>query len=113
MLDNAWKLQGKPDAKLSASAINETLGALATLRAERYVVDKDADPKLFALDPAQLTVEIRTPTGGKRLLHIGGREGESNRRYARLTDATRTAVFVISEADAAKIVRDAAAFVEK
>ncbi|OAI45337.1 hypothetical protein AYO44_02730 [Planctomycetaceae bacterium SCGC AG-212-F19] len=113
MLDNVWKLQGKPDAKLSAPAVNETLAALATLRAERYMVDKDADPKLFALDPPHVTVEIRTPTGAKRTLYIGGREGESNRRYARLTDANRTDVFVISEADAAKIVRDAAAFVEK
>lgn len=113
MLTNAWRAEGMPAAKVNASAVNETLAALAGLRAERYILDKDADPKLYALDPPQLTVEVRTRTGGKRTLQIGGKEGDSNRRYARLTDANRTDVFVISEADAAKIVRERAGFVEK
>jgi Domain of unknown function (DUF4340) len=113
MLPNAWRVDGMPGAKVNVPAINETLAALASLRAERFVMDKDADPKLYALDPPQLTVEVLTRTGAKRTLQIGGREGESNRRYARLTDANRTDVFVISEADAAKIVRDVAGFVQK
>jgi hypothetical protein len=113
MLNNAWHVEGMPGAKVNGSAVNETLAALAGLRAERYVFDKDADPKLYALDPPQLTVEVRTRTGGKRTLQIGGKEGESNRRYAKLADANRTDVFVISEADAAKVVRELAGFVEK
>jgi hypothetical protein len=104
---------GKPDTKISTSAVNDTLAALASLRAERYVVDKGADPKLYGLEPPQLTIEVRTRTGTKRTLHVGGREGESKRYYARLPEGARSDVFVISEADAAKIVSELAAFVEK
>jgi hypothetical protein len=113
MVGNTWHVMGKPDVKVNTGAVNDTLAALASLRAERYVVDKGADPKLYGLEPPQLTIEVRTRTGTKRQIFIGGREGESKRHYARLPEGARTDVFVISEADAAKIVRDLAAFVEK
>jgi hypothetical protein len=99
----------KPDVRPNKAAVAETLDALARLKAARYVVDKGADFKLFGLDPPELTVEIASRTG-KRTLLIGGPEGESKRRYARVTEGGRTDVFVIDEEDVAKIVRDAAAF---
>ena len=87
----------------------ETLDALAGLKLVRYAVDKDADLRLYGLEPPELVLEVST-RAGKRTLQIGRPDGESKRRYARVAEPGRTDVFVISEADAAKIVRDAAAF---
>jgi hypothetical protein len=92
--------------------VNDALDALARLRAERFVVDAGADPKLYGLEPAVLAIEIQT-RDGKRTLQIGRTEGDSKRYYARLPEKDRGDVFVISEADAARIVRDLAAFTEK
>jgi hypothetical protein len=75
------------------------------------VQDKDANFKLYGLDPAELVIEVGTGSG-KRTLHVGRTEGESKRYYARVLDKDRTDVFVISEADAARIVRDLPAFLQ-
>jgi hypothetical protein len=104
-----WQIAGKPDMAVKTETVNQALAALAGLRIERVVVDKDADLKLYGLEPPQLTLEVQTPTG-KRVLEIGNREGESKRYYARVPDGKRSDVFVISEADAAKIVRDSKGF---
>lgn len=109
-VDNAWQLEGKPDAKVNQSAVEDALAALAGLKAERTVVDKDANPKLFGLDPAQLELTVATRGGGKRVLKIGRSEGDSKRSYAQVSDGKRSDVFIISEADGAKLLRDLAAF---
>jgi hypothetical protein len=44
------------------------------------------------------------------VLHVGRPEGESQRYYAQVPDKDRGDVFVIGEADAARIVRDLAGF---
>src|SRR5262249_50735757 len=108
-VNNTWQAAGKPDAKIKSDAVTETLDALARLKADRFVVDKDADPKLFGLDPPDLVLEVKLPSV-TRVLQIGRAEGDSKRYYARIAEPTRTDVFVISEADAAKIVRDLGAF---
>jgi hypothetical protein len=54
-------------------------------------------------------VEVETPAG-KRVLHVGRPEGESQRYYARVPDKDRGDVFVIAEADAGRIVRDLPSF---
>ena len=41
--DDGWKAVGKPDAKIESRTVEETLAALAGLKVERYVVDKDAN----------------------------------------------------------------------
>jgi len=105
----AWEVEGKMDLKPNTATVNETLAALAGLKVSHYVVDKGADFKLFGLEPPELVIEITTRTG-KRTLHIGRAEGDSKRLYARIPDKDRSDVFVIDEADAAKILRDAAAF---
>jgi hypothetical protein len=107
--DAGWQLAGKPDVKVKADAVSETLAAVAGLKAERFVVDKGADLKLFGLEPPELTVTVQTRSG-PRVLHVGRPEGDSKRYYARVPDKERSDVFVISEADAARIVRDLPAF---
>jgi hypothetical protein len=111
-VDNLWQVAGQPGEVVNLKAVNDALDALARLRVERYVLDKGADPKLYGLDPPELTIDVQTPTG-KRTVQIGRTEGESKRYYARVPDKDRSDVFVISEADGARIVRDLAAFTEK
>lgn len=110
-VDNVWQVVGKPKLKVKSEAVSDALAALATLRAERIVVDKDADRKLYGLEPPQLVLEVRIPSG-KRVLHIGLTEGVSKRHYARVVDEKRSDVFVLSEADAARIVRNLTAFTQ-
>jgi hypothetical protein len=111
MAGGAWTVAGKQDVKINTSAVNETLAALADLKVERYVVDKGADLTLYGLDKPHLVLEVQTPSG-KRVLHIGRAEGESKRYYARVPDKSNGEVFVLSEADSAKIVRDLASFTQ-
>ncbi|MBY0523462.1 MAG: DUF4340 domain-containing protein [Gemmataceae bacterium] len=112
-VDNTWQVKGKADLKVSEKTVNDALAALAQLKAERTVVDKDADLKLFGLEPPQLVIEARTSSGAKRVLKIGRSEGESKRAYAQVGEGTRSDVVIISEKDGARIVRDLAAFSEK
>jgi hypothetical protein len=109
--EGGWRLADKPDLKVKAEAVSDTLAAIAGLKAERFVVDKGADLKLYGLEPPELVIEVQTPAG-KRVLHVGRPEGESRRYYARVPDKDRSDVFVISEADAARIVRDLPAFTQ-
>jgi hypothetical protein len=111
-VDNLWQVVGKPGELVNIAAVNETLDALSRLRVERYVLDKGADPKLYGLEPPELTIDLQTPTG-RRTLQIGRTEGESKRYYARVPDKDRSDVFVLSEAEGARIVRDLHAFTEK
>lgn len=106
--DGDWQVVGKPEVKLNTATVNDTLAALAGLKLVRYVVDKGADLKLYALDPPQVTLDVLTRSG-KRTLLIGSPVGESKQRYARLADSDRGDVFILSEADCARILRDAAA----
>jgi hypothetical protein len=107
--DDGWQVAGKPDLKPNPETVNETLAAVANLKLARYAVDKGADAKLFGLETPELVLEVITRTG-KRTLHIGSVEGDSKRRYARLPGGDRSDVFVLDEADVARIVREAAAF---
>ncbi len=104
-----WQLAGKPDVKIKSDAVRDTLDALARLKAERWVVDKDADPKLFGLEPPLLSLEVDTGSG-KRTLKVGRQEGASNRYYALVPGENSGAVFLIGAADAQAIVRPLAAF---
>jgi hypothetical protein len=106
-----WHVAGKASAQVNAAAVSDTLAALAGLKPERYVVDKGADLKLYGLEPPEVVIEAIAPSG-RRVLHIGRAEGDSKRFYARVTEKDRTDVFVISEADAAKLVRPLAAFTQ-
>jgi hypothetical protein len=108
-VETSWHVAGKPAVPIKAARVSETLDALARLKAERYVVDNNADLKLYGLEPPQLAMEIQMPSG-KKTLHIGRAEGTSKKSYARVPEPNRSDVFLISEADAAKILRTIADF---
>jgi Domain of unknown function (DUF4340) len=102
--DNTWHVAGKPAADIKSEKVSETLDALSRLQVERYMVDKNADLKLYGLEPPQFVLEVQSPSG-KKTLHIGRAEGTSKRHYARVPEPNRSDVFIISEADADKILR--------
>ena len=101
------------DKQVKGPRASETLDALVRLKAERYIADKDADLTLYGLEPPYLKIEVQSRGGSPRVLHIGRAYGESKARYARVVEDKRTDVFLISAADAAKIVRDVAAFTKE
>jgi hypothetical protein len=107
--DDTWHVVGRRDLKVNAEAVNDTLAALANLKLARYVVDQGADLKLFRLDQPYLVLEVTTRSG-KRTLQVGNTEGGTKRRYARVPATDRTDVFVLDDADCARILRDAAGF---
>jgi hypothetical protein len=97
---NDWENADQPDAKVNSAALNEALSVLRELKLERYVRDNKADFKLFGLEPPELVLEVTTPTT-KATLHLGGLEGDSKRRYARVPGSD--AVFVLDEATSDKL----------
>jgi hypothetical protein len=108
-VDNSWYVAGKPAAPIKPEKVSETLDALSRLKVERYVVDNNADMKLYGLEPPQLVLEVQAPSD-KKTLHIGRAEGTTRKYYARVPEPNRSDVFIISEADAAKILRQVADF---
>jgi hypothetical protein len=104
-----WQVQGQPEVRLNQAAVTEALATLRDLKLERYVRDDKAALKLYGLDPVELVLEVVTPTG-RRVLHLGGVEGGSKRRYARLPTSKAADVFVLDEATSEKLVRPLAGF---
>jgi len=90
--------------------VNEVLATLAGLKVERYVADKGADFALYGLQPPERTVIAQGRTAAPQSVYLGRFEGDSKRVYARVADPARTDVFVLSEPDSAKLVKDLAAF---
>lgn len=98
-----WRVAGQPDVTIDESKVNDLLGTLAGLKVKRFAQDRDADPKLYGLSPPALELEATTREG-KYAIHLGGQEGGSGHRYARLADPTRSDVFVLSEEDSTKLM---------
>jgi hypothetical protein len=107
-----WKVEGQPDFRLDNMAVSDALAPLRDLKLERYVRDDKAALKLYGLDPAELVLEITT-RDGKQTLLIGGREGASQRRYARQPTSKAADVFVLDEATCAKLVKPLGEFQAK
>jgi hypothetical protein len=107
-VDGNWQVVGKPDVKVDDKAVSDCLSALRDLKLERYVKDTAAQLKLYGLDPVELALEVTTPAG-KQTLHVGGLEGGTKKRYARLPVPGRADVFLLDEAASTKLVRDLAA----
>ncbi len=108
-----WHVVGKPEVKVNTATLNDTLAALGGLKAERTVVDANPDLKLFGLDAPTLIIDVKLREGGTRVLQIGRSEGESKRSYARVADGKRGDVFIISEADGARLIRKLADLTKK
>jgi hypothetical protein len=100
----SWQVDGKPEQKVKAETVTEMLGALANLKVERFVADKDAPMDLYGLSKPRRTIVAQTSGGMKQELQLGNLEGGSKRAYARLPG--KTEVFVLSEVDTAKLDRD-------
>ena len=85
------------------------------MKAERYVADAKADLAVYGLDKPAFVVAVVGRGGVTKSLAIGGPEGTSGgkQRYAKVNDPARTDVFLLSEADTAKLTRDRASLLEK
>jgi hypothetical protein len=108
----AWTDPAKPADPLDGRVVNELLGTLGALRAERYAVDKGADLKLYGLEKPEEVITVTAQNGQKQVLQIGGVVGgtDGKQRYARLADPSRTDVFVLSAADTLRLTRDRAEY---
>jgi hypothetical protein len=109
-VNDSWQVPGRPDQQVNAAAINDLTAALAGLKVEHYVADKDADLKVYGLQPQQRTVVARTRTGVTATLYLGKTEEGSKRVFARVLEANRSDVFELSEADSARLVKDLKSF---
>jgi hypothetical protein len=109
-LNDSWQVPGKPEQQVNATAVNDIVAALAGLKVERFVADKGADLKQFGLQPPQQTIVARTRTGVTATLYLGKTEDGSKRVLARVLDPNRSDVFVLSEADSGRLVKELAAF---
>lgn len=107
--DGGWRVVGMEERKVNQATINDTLAALAGLRADRFAEDKDADPRLYGLDNPRrkISLELRTET---RVLELGNPESGSRRIYARVGQPDRTDVFILSAADTERLIRSLDAF---
>jgi len=102
-----WEIAGKPEVKLLTETVNDTLGAFASLRLERYATDKGGDAKLFGLDPAETVIEI-TSRSGTRILKIGTAEEGSPRRFAVADKTAPGEILVLGQADLERLLRSPA-----
>lgn len=111
----AWVDPAAPADAIDPRAVTELLGGLTALQVDRYAVDADGDPKLFGLEKPEATLAVTFKDGSKRVLAVGGVVGGTGdkQRYARVVDAARTDVFVLSAADTARLTRDRAVYVQK
>ena len=68
-------LAGRRDALGGYQGAAIVVAALANLKAERYVADKDAKLALYGLDKPKRVIVLTLKGGDKRVLHIGGPVG--------------------------------------
>jgi hypothetical protein len=104
-----WQVVGKPDRKVNTEAVNDALAALGRLKVARYVVDKGADAKLYGLDKPELVLEVATRMG-KRSLEVGSLAEGTKSHYVRVGGSDKGEVFLLDDADAARIFRDLTGF---
>ena len=101
-------------AATSDRETNALVATLAGLKAERYVADKDAKLALYGLDKPRRVIVLRLKAGETRILHIGNSVGGPTGKqvYAKVEDKDRSDVFVLSEADSAKVLAERKFFSE-
>ena len=111
-----WADPEKPADAFDAIKVTEMLAALAQLKAERYVADKDANLELFGLKEPKRVIVLGMQEGAvTKSLQIGAEVGGSNGKqfYAKVNEPGRADVFVLGEADSAKLMRDRAGLLAK
>jgi hypothetical protein len=107
-----WLDAEKLADKFDTAKVTDTLAALAGLKAERYAADQNADLKLFGLEKPSRVIVVGQQGGISKTLELGSEVGGTNGKqiYARVKEPGRTDVFVLSEADTVKLVRDRAGY---
>jgi hypothetical protein len=110
---DTWKDPAKPDDPIDAAKVEETLAALAGLKAERFAADAGANLALYGLEKPSRVIVVTQKGGGSKTLQLGGPEGTSGgkRVYGKLPD--QDAVFVLSESDTARLTRERPVFLGK
>ena len=111
-----WVDTDKPADLFDATKISELLGALAQLKAERYIADKDANLELYGLKEPKRVIVLSMQDGKvTKSLLLGAEVGGTNGKqvYAKVNEPGRTDVFALSEADTAKLLRDRAGMLQK
>lgn len=104
-----WKVDGKPNEKLETATVDDTVAALVNLTVERYFVDKDADRKLYGLEPPAYILEAIA--GDKKVvLHLGATFESTTKRYACQPEKEKSEVYLIAEPDSSRLTRDLDAF---
>lgn len=104
--DGRWQVPGRPEQAVNSTAIDDLVTTLASLKVERFIVDKDADLRTFGLLNPTRTVVIRARGGKPLILYLGSHEPGSKRLYARVLDNARSDVFTLSEGDSEKLLRE-------
>ncbi len=110
-----WRDPQKPMDAIDPAKVNEVVGALPLLKAERYVADKDAKLELYGLAKPRRKIVVSQRATGAMTLEIGSDVAGSDGKqvYARVAEPGNTAVFVLSAADTALLMRDRPAFLKK
>ena len=110
-----WLDVARPEDKIDTRAVTELLSTLAGLKAERFAADKDADLKLYGLDTPSVRIVASRQAGESQTLLIGMGVGGKDRKrvYAKVDAVGRTDVFILSEADTARLLRERGAYLEK
>lgn len=109
-IDTGWQV-ATGSGQVKPEAVSELVAAMASLKAERFVVDEKADLKLFGLDPPVRVIVVKTRNGQTTTLNLGRFEGDSKRVYANVPGASW--VVVLNEADSGKLMKDVAEMVAK
>lgn len=99
-----WQFADGSSQSVNAETVSSLLAAMAGLKVERFVVDRQGDRKLYGLDPANRVIVVKTRTGGMTTLHLGRMEGDSQRIYAAIPGGDG-AIALLSEADSGKLMR--------
>jgi hypothetical protein len=108
--DGKWIDPAKPTEPIDTSVVTDLVAALGSLKLERFVVDEKAKLGLYGLETPSQVIVISAKGQPARSLQIGNKVGGTNGKqvYAKLPD--QTAVFILSEADTAKLTRDRAGY---
>jgi hypothetical protein len=107
--DGKWSVPGE-DWTVKTDIVIDTLDALASLKALRYVADTKANPQLYGLAKPAWKIELQTPMG-KRELWLGGNEGGASKRFYAAVPGSDS-VFVIDDDQSARIARPLSAYLE-
>jgi hypothetical protein len=112
-----WIDSAKATEQIDVRVVNELLGTLGALKVDRYVVDKNADPKLYGLENPEMRVTVTSQgqNSPKRTLEIGAVVGgtDGKQRYARIVDKDRSDAFVLTPLDTMRLTRERAEFLMK